>query len=170
MWPPSRWQSRTLRSKSAMARSLCSSKIFWNASQILVSVQLKVPCRATIHRIRRKAVDTSELEDTLRSGRRRSFDNIPRVNEHVAEEPLMSARVPYELACNFSLSSLILHRMLKELKLHLYKPRLLHELATRTLLTGWHFVKKWRNDSTTIRTSSIRWFLRRSAFSSFRRC
>lgn len=87
----------------------------------------QLPCSATIHRIHQRAAETGDLDDEPRPGRRRSSEDILRVEEDVKEEPQMSIRVR---ARKLQLSRSNMHRILRDdLILHPYRPRLLQELS-----------------------------------------
>ena len=87
----------------------------------------QLPCSATIHRIHQRAAETGDLDDEPRPGRRRSSEDILRVEEDVKEEPQMSIRVR---ARKLHLSRSNMHRILRDdLRLHPYRPRLLQELS-----------------------------------------
>ena len=90
-----------------------------------------MPVRQTIYRSSNKFDETGSVDDSPRSGRRKSVtteDNTNLVSENFRRNPHASQR---RAARELNISRSSLQRIMKELKLKPYKPRLLQDLERR---------------------------------------
>ena len=87
-----------------------------------------IPARQTIYRLSKKFDETGSVDDTSRSGRPKSAtteDNTSLVSETFRRNPHLSQR---RAARELNISRSSLQRIMKELKLKPYRPRLLQAL------------------------------------------